>query len=58
MVTPPAKYISKEEETRIAQFWQDAGVFVFDKNKQGEVFSIDTPPPTISATPLSKLSKL
>ncbi len=42
------KYDSKEAEPRIREFWEKNHIFKFDKNTKKEVFSIDTPPPTIS----------
>ena len=36
---------------RWAQVWQDQGTYLFDRSKTREqVFSIDTPPPTVSGT--------
>src|SRR4051794_29389001 len=38
-------------EDRWAQVWQDQGTYLFDRTKTREqVFSIDTPPPTVSGT--------
>ena len=38
-------------EDRWAQVWQDEGTYLFDRSKTREqVFSIDTPPPTVSGT--------
>jgi valyl-tRNA synthetase len=38
-------------EARWAQVWQDEGTYLFDRSKTREqVFSIDTPPPTVSGT--------
>ena len=38
-------------EDRWAQVWQDEGTYLFDRTKTREqVFSIDTPPPTVSGT--------
>ena len=38
-------------EARWAQVWQDDGTYLFDRSKTREqVFSIDTPPPTVSGT--------
>lgn len=38
----------KEIQKKIAEEWQRAGIYKFGQRKKGEVFSIDTPPPTIS----------
>jgi valyl-tRNA synthetase len=38
-------------EDRWAQVWQEQGTYLFDRTKSREqVFSIDTPPPTVSGT--------
>ncbi len=38
-------------DERWAQVWQDEGTYLFDRTKTREqVFSIDTPPPTVSGT--------
>lgn len=42
------RYDPAEAEPRWQRFWQDEGVYRFDPNAQGEVYSIDTPPPTVS----------
>ena len=39
-------FISRELE--IQKFWQKNGIFKFDPDLEKEVFSIDTPPPTVS----------
>ena len=38
----------KELEERISTFWEDKGIYKFDENSDKEIYSIDTPPPTIS----------
>ncbi len=38
----------KELEERIAKFWEDNDVYKFDDASAKQVYSIDTPPPTIS----------
>ncbi|MDE1828677.1 MAG: class I tRNA ligase family protein, partial [Candidatus Micrarchaeota archaeon] len=35
-------------EEKIAKFWEDNGTYKFDEKSEKEVYSIDTPPPTIS----------
>ncbi|NCA92837.1 valine--tRNA ligase, partial [bacterium] len=30
------------------EFWEKEDIYKFDKNKKGEIYSIDTPPPTVS----------
>src|SRR5688572_18260280 len=38
-------------EVRWSQVWQDEGTYRFDRSKsRDQVFSIDTPPPTVSGT--------
>lgn len=44
----PKHYDAKEAEPRLQKFWQEQGFYKFDKNKKGEVYSVDTPPPTLS----------
>lgn len=42
------KYDAKEKEAQIRKFWDENNIFKFDENSSKVVFSIDTPPPTIS----------
>lgn len=43
------KYNAKEVEQKWQIFWQDNDIYAFDiKDKNKKVFSIDTPPPTVS----------
>jgi hypothetical protein len=42
------KYDPKEAEPRIEKFWQEGGAYHFDLSQPGEIYSIDTPPPTVS----------
>jgi len=42
------KYDPKEVEPRIERFWQESGAYHFDLSQPGEIYSIDTPPPTVS----------
>lgn len=42
------KYNAKDVEPKILKFWEENNIFKFDENSQKVVFSIDTPPPTIS----------
>ncbi len=41
-------YDYKEAEPRIQQFWEKNKIYVFKPNKGETVYSIDTPPPTVS----------
>ncbi len=38
----------KELEERISKFWSDNDIYKFNEDSKAEVYSIDTPPPTIS----------
>lgn len=44
----PPRYDPKEAEPRWQKYWENNHIFKADVNTQKEVFSIDTPPPTIS----------
>jgi valyl-tRNA synthetase len=44
----PKRYDHKKVEPRLATFWESAGVYQFVRDETKEVFSIDTPPPTVS----------
>lgn len=41
------KYNAKEKETKWLNYWQDNNIYEFKPDKR-EIFSIDTPPPTVS----------
>src|SRR3989344_2952464 len=41
-------YNPNEVEKRIISFWEKEKIYKFDLKKKGKVFSIDTPPPTVS----------
>jgi len=43
-------YDSKEAEPRIQKFWESENIYAFDKNSKKPVYSIDTPPPTVSGS--------
>ena len=36
------------EENKILNFWEKEKIYKFDAKKKGSVYSIDTPPPTVS----------
>ena len=38
----------KEVEPKWQKYWEEKGIFKFKKNAKGEIYSIDTPPPTVS----------
>jgi len=42
------RYEFKAIEPQMQQLWEEHGTYKFDKNAPGEVYSIDTPPPTVS----------
>ncbi len=44
----PKEYNWKEQEKKWQKYWRDKGVFAFEKESKKKVFSIDTPPPTVS----------
>jgi valyl-tRNA synthetase len=47
-MTLPKHHQSKAVESRLQAFWQDASVYHFSREVQEPVYSIDTPPPTVS----------
>ncbi|RLE38475.1 valine--tRNA ligase [Candidatus Woesearchaeota archaeon] len=44
----PKRYDPKEAEPRWQKYWEDNNIYAFDPNSKKEIFSIDTPPPTVS----------
>lgn len=44
----PKHYDPKEREAKIQEFWQKNNIFRFDTNSKAKIYSIDTPPPTVS----------
>jgi len=42
------KYNPQEVEEKIRKFWDKGKIFKFDPKRKGDVYSIDTPPPTVS----------
>ena len=51
MVSPPDKPSLEGLEERWSTRWEADGTFRFDRAKpRAEVFSIDTPPPTVSGS--------
>ncbi len=44
----PKNYNPQESEPRIAEFWQKERIFAFNPKSKAEIYSIDTPPPTVS----------
>ncbi len=44
----PKRYDPKTEEPKWQKFWEKEGVFKFNPEQKGEMYSVDTPPPTVS----------
>lgn len=44
----PKRYDPKESEIKWQKFWEEKGIYKFDPNSDKEIYSIDTPPPTVS----------
>jgi valyl-tRNA synthetase len=44
----PKRYKAAESEEKWQRYWDERGVYSFDRNADLPVYSIDTPPPTVS----------
>lgn len=44
----PNHYHFRETEPKLARLWDEIGIYAFDANGSGPIFTIDTPPPTVS----------
>ena len=44
----PKHYNPKEKEKEIQKFWEKEKIFQFSPNSKSQIYSIDTPPPTVS----------
>jgi len=44
------RYNFSEIEKQMQEFWETEQIYRFDENAAGEVYSIDTPPPTVSGS--------
>ena len=44
----PKRYKPNTAEPRLHAFWQESGTYHFAPQRQGPVYSVDTPPPTVS----------
>ncbi len=44
----PKQYNPKESEPKWQKFWEDKDIYSFDENSNKEIYSVDTPPPTVS----------
>src|SRR4030067_1293002 len=42
------RYDPGKVEPRLQAFWQEASLYQFSRHSSGSIFSIDTPPPTVS----------
>ncbi len=42
------KYNYKDHENKLRTFWNDSELYKFSFDNEGEIYSIDTPPPTVS----------
>lgn len=42
------RYNPQETEPKWQEFWEKEGIYKFNPKAKGEIFSIDTPPPTVS----------
>lgn len=47
-MTLARRYDPASAEPRIARFWQESGTYHFEEGSGAPVYSIDTPPPTVS----------
>jgi valyl-tRNA synthetase len=47
-MTLPNRYIFREAEPALARLWAELGTYAFDAEGSGPIFTIDTPPPTVS----------
>ena len=48
LVMPVDQYDYKEAEPRLQKFWETEKIFFFQEKKGETIYSIDTPPPTVS----------
>jgi valyl-tRNA synthetase len=44
----PNRYHFREVEPRLAQWWDEKRLYAFDASATGPIYTIDTPPPTVS----------
>ena len=44
------KYIPQEAEALLQKFWEEEKIYAYDPKSDKEIFSIDTPPPTVSGS--------
>lgn len=46
----PKKYNFRESEPKWQKYWEEEKVYKFSQEVSGPVYSIDTPPPTVSGS--------
>jgi valyl-tRNA synthetase len=44
----PKKYNPKESESKWQKYWEEKRTYKFDEESKAEIYSVDTPPPTVS----------
>ncbi len=44
----PNNYSPKESEAKWQKFWEEEHIYKFDPDSKAEIYSVDTPPPTVS----------
>ncbi|MBW2978486.1 valine--tRNA ligase [Candidatus Woesearchaeota archaeon] len=44
----PKKYDQKTAEKKWAEYWKKEKIYAFDTKSKAEIYSVDTPPPTVS----------
>ncbi|MBO0796064.1 MAG: class I tRNA ligase family protein, partial [Ktedonobacteraceae bacterium] len=44
----PNRYHFHEAEPRLARFWAEHDIYAYGEHSSGPIFTIDTPPPTVS----------
>lgn len=49
-MTLEKKYKAKIIEEKWKDFWNEKLIFKFSENKEGDIYSVDTPPPTVSGS--------
>ncbi|WP_313563839.1 class I tRNA ligase family protein, partial [Ruminiclostridium cellobioparum] len=43
-------YDFRQTESEMQKFWKENNIYAFDRESRREVYSIDTPPPTVSGS--------
>jgi valyl-tRNA synthetase len=49
-ITMQKKYDFRQVEKEMQNFWKDNSIYSFDTESHSEIYSIDTPPPTVSGS--------